>query len=58
MGAAMVAELLQFQALGGGFLVFRCGVVPVFTLRAFQSNNFSHGVLIRGSACAKERRSL
>jgi hypothetical protein len=53
MGAAMVAELLEFQALGGGFLVFRRSVVPVFALRAFQSNDFSHGVSIRGGACAQ-----
>jgi hypothetical protein len=43
---AMVAEFLQLQALGGGFLVFGRRIVPVLALRALERNNLSRHSLL------------
>jgi hypothetical protein len=37
--AAVPAEFLQLQALGGGFLVLRPGIVPVLALGALKGND-------------------
>jgi hypothetical protein len=41
MLAAVPAELLQLDALGGGFLVLRRRIIPVLALGALKSNNFA-----------------
>jgi hypothetical protein len=38
---AVRAELLEFQAFGGRFLVLRPGVVPVLAFRALKRDNFA-----------------
>src|SRR5271163_4145178 len=42
MYAAKSAELLQFQPLGLGLLIFSLAVILVFALGTLQSDNFTH----------------
>jgi hypothetical protein len=39
--AAMPAELLHFQPLGGGLLVLGAGIVPVLALSALERNDIA-----------------
>jgi len=43
VGAATVTKLLKLQPLGGRLLVLRRRVIAAFALRAFKSDDISHG---------------
>jgi len=53
MGPASVAEFLELQTFGSGFLVLCRRVVPALALRAFQRNDVSHGVPVRRKPCVR-----
>jgi hypothetical protein len=42
MGAAMIAKLLQLQALGCGLFVFCRSVVTILALRTFERDDVPH----------------